>query len=98
MAMNETACDARESTLNAVRDDGITIAALLTDLEATVSKLHDHLMGQSPTKEPGLSSVESAPPSGMIHQMLETGVSNISRIRRLQEELNQRCYELGEGR
>ena len=89
---------ARESTLMAVRDDGAQIAGLITDLEVTIKNLHDHLMGQPSTKSPGLEAVESAPPQGMIPQILEVSSGNIARLRRLQEALNQVCYLSGEGR
>lgn len=94
------ATEAREVNLNAVRDDVNTMSEGLNTLDDTVRRLQEHLMGAHPTLNKGEDSerAERPPPNGTLPVLCMLGASNIQHLHRIQERLNQLCYELGEGR
>ena len=92
--------EAREVSLNAVRDDVVNMQEQLAVLDQTVQRLQEHLMGAHPTLNKGedRERADRPPPSGALHSLCELGSSNLHHLHRIQERLNQLCYELGEGR
>jgi hypothetical protein len=93
---------AREVNLSAVRDDAVSIQDNLSTLDETIQKLQEHLMGAQPMLTGGdiekAAERERPSPSGMLPVICSMGSSNIRHLNRIQERLNQLCYELGEGR
>ena len=90
---------AREVNLSAVRDDIINMGECLSTLDQTVQKLQAHLMGEQPMpKGEDLETAERPTPSGVLPVLCMLGSNNIRHLHRIQERLNQLCYELGEGR
>ena len=93
--------EARETSLSAVLDDANTISNDLASLDQTVQRLQEHLMGQNRTTskgEDGLVQTERPTPTGTLPILCMLGSDNIRHLHRIQERLNQLCYELGEGR
>ena len=90
---------AREVNLSAVRDDVINMGESLTSLDQTVQRLQEHLMGSQPVlKGEDLEKAERPTPSGVLPVLCQMGSNNIRHLHRIQERLNQLCYELGEGK
>ncbi len=97
----EVATEAREVSLVAVRDDAINMQDGLTNLAATVQRLQAHLMGdliKDAIKGGELNTVDRPSPSGELPSLCDMGMNNIHHLHRIQEQLNQLCYQLGEGR
>ena len=91
--------EAREVNLNAVLDDANTMQNDLMSLDQIVQRLQEHLMGAQPLlKERELEKADRPPPSGTLPVLCMLGSNNIRHLHRIQERLNQLCYELGEGR
>jgi hypothetical protein len=91
---------AREVSLNAVRDDVNNMSDGLSTLDDTVQRLQMHLMGEQPSLkgEEDVQRAERPTPSGTLPMLCNMGSTNIRHLQRIQERLNQLCYELGEGR
>jgi hypothetical protein len=92
---------AREVSLNAVRDDVNSMSDGLSTLDDTVQRLQMHLMGEQPELKGAQDTLERAErptPSGTLPMLCNMGSNNIRHLQRIQERLNQLCYELGEGR
>jgi hypothetical protein len=95
----EVATEAREVSLIAVRDDAINMADGLANLDSTVQRLQAHLMGEQPSIKGGeLNTADRPSPTGELPSICNMGMNNIHHLHRIQERLNQLCYELGEGR
>lgn len=91
--------ETREVNLNAVLDDANTMQNDLSSLDQTVQRLQEHLMGTQPMlKGEGLEKADRPPPSGTLQVLCMLGSTNIRHLHRIQERVNQLCYELGEGR
>lgn len=90
---------AREANLNAVRDDINAVSEGLHTLDDTVQRLQLHLMGEQPNiKGEDLERAERPTPTGLLPVLCTLGSNNIRHLQRIQECLNQLCYQLGEGR
>jgi len=95
----EVATEAREVNLSAVMDDANKMQEQLSVLDQTVQRLQEHLMGAQPVlKSEGLEKADRPPPSGTRPVLCMMGSNNLRHLHRVQERLNQLCYELGEGR
>lgn len=91
--------EAREVNLTAVLDDANSMQNELSSLDQTVQRLQEHLMGTQPMlKGEALEKADRPPPSGTLPVLCMLGSQNIRHLHRIQERLNQLCYELGEGR
>ena len=91
--------ETREVNLNAVLDDANSLQNDLASLDQTVQRLQEHLMGTQPMlKGEALEKADRPPPSGTLPVLCMLGSQNIQHLHRIQERLNQLCYELGEGR
>ena len=90
----------REVNLSAVRDDMNALQEGLMTLDETVQKVQEHLMGAQPMLNKGseTEAAERPPPTGALPVLCMLGSNNIRHLHRIQERLNQLCYELGEGR
>lgn len=90
----------REVSLTAVRDDANALSDCLCTLDDTVQRLQMHLMGEQPDVKSSedLERAERPTPSGALTALCNLGSANIRHLQRIQERLNQICYELGEGR
>lgn len=90
----------REVNLSAVRDDMNSLQEGLMALDETVQKVQEHLMGAQPMLNKGgeIEAAERPPPTGALPVLCMLGSTNIRHLARIQERLNQLCYELGEGR
>ena len=90
----------REASLTAVRDDANAVSDGLCTLDDTVQRLQMHLMGEQPALkgEEDVERAERPTPSGQLPALCNMGSANIRHLQRIQERLNQICYELGEGR
>lgn len=100
MAGAQETTEARETNLSAVLDDANTIQNDLASLDQTVQRLQEHLMGAQPVlnKVEEREKADRPPPSGTLPVLCMLGSNNIRHLHRIQERLNQLCYELGEGR
>ncbi len=92
-----TEAASRESNLKAVQEDLFMTQELIDTLDATIRRLQEHLMGSQPMIEKAQldTGQDEAPPSGTIPLLCNAGSTNIHKLRRLQERVNQICYELG---
>jgi hypothetical protein len=94
--------ETREINLSAVADDLHTLRERVGHLDLTVQKLQDHLMGAQPMLQTEHDmrekEMDRPSPSGAIPAMCMLSTELISAVTRLQERLNQICYQLGEGR
>jgi len=92
--------ETREVSLGAVRDDVVSMQEKLQTFDETVQRLQEHLMGAQPMLNKGseLEKADRPPPSGALPVICMLGSNNIRHLNRIQERLNQICYELGEGR
>ena len=95
----EVATEAREVNLTAVQEDLNGMQEQLAILDQTVQRLQEHLMGAQPTlKSEGLEKADRPSPSGKLPILCMLGSNNLRHLHRIQERLNQLCYELGEGK
>ena len=95
----EVATEAREVSLVAVRDDVNAMSDSLQTLDSTVQRLQAHLMGEQPSIKGGeLERTDKPSPTGELPSLCNLGANNLRYLHRIQERLNQLCYELGEGR
>lgn len=86
----------REVNLKAVQEDLFTTQELIDTLDATIRRLQEHLMGAQPMLEKGQTEQERAtPPSGILPLLCDAGSTNIHKLRRVQERVNQIAYETG---
>ena len=95
----EVATEAREVNLTAVQDDLNGMQEQLAILDQTVQRLQEHLMGAQPAlKNEGIEEADRPPPSGKLPILCMLGSKNLHHLHRIQDRLNQLCYELGEGK
>lgn len=92
----ETAC--RETSLLAAHQDELEIARRITEIEMTLLKLRNHLMGDVEKRDP--RGIDTDPPTapGILNAICSIGSHNIRRLGEMQEFINNLCYTLGEGR
>ena len=101
-AAQAASVETREVSLSAVQDDLLTLRERVEPLDLTVQKLQDHLMGAQPMLQTEADmrekQMERPSPSGAIPGMCVMSTEIIGMVTRLQERVNQICYQLGEGR
>ena len=93
------ATEAREVNVTAVQYDLHSMQEKLAGLDQTVQRLQEHLMGTQPvSKGDTLEKTDRPSPSGTLPILCMLGSNNIRHLARIQERLNQLCYELGESK